>query len=487
MTAEQAMRISLLCDRFEWDWRKGASPRIELALSDTLPEDRPALLEDLLRIELELRRAVGDHPCAEDYLDRFPAESELINRVLREAASDEDEPLRQFVGRYELFEEIGRGREGVVYRAREEGIVPLEVAVKVLAAGAVGSREDALRFINEVRSMASFNHENIVPYLGSGDDRGRLYYVMRCMRGPNLDRFLADRGEPLDPVDAARLMIQIVEAVRYLHDRRPPSVHRDLKPRNILMDEAGKPYVADFGLTLLLDEAGGEMEGGACGTIPYIAPEQFDRRFGELGSSSDIYSLGVILYELITGRPPFPSTRESILRTLDTDPPPPSRLRAGIPDDLERICLKCLQKMTRDRYASAGALAAELRRFVQNEPLVETPPQAALQHLRHWARSEPALAARLSVIIACSAILWGFRLIAGRYAPLPTDHWAGRSEVAVVLRTFGPLETVLVWMNQVILAAWGLASWAFQRRLSRSGRAGGPQLGWRIVNVAASL
>ena len=354
-------------------WRKGAAPRIELALSDALPEDRSQLLEDLLRIELELRRADGDRLCMTEYLERFPDEAEGIDCVFRETASDEDEMPRRFVGKYELLEEIGRGREGIVYRAREEGIAPLEVAVKLLGAGTIGSRADAQRFVKEVRALAQIDHDHIVPYRGSGDDRGQLYYVMRYMRGSSLARLMAERHEPLDPLDAARLMIQVAEAVRHLHALQPPIVHRDLKPHNILLDEAGKLYVADFGLAILLDGEAAGVEGGACGTIPYIAPEQFDPRFGEVGPACDIYSFGVILYELITGEPPFPRTRESILRTLDSEPTPPRQLRAGIPKDLERICLKCLRKSVRDRYASADQLLDDLRHF-ERETRSRRPP-----------------------------------------------------------------------------------------------------------------
>jgi hypothetical protein len=227
------------------------------------------------------------------------------------------------------------------------------------------------------------------------------------------------------------------------------------------------------------------VEGGACGTIPYIAPEQFDGRFGEVGPSSDIYSLGVILYELIAGQPPFPRTRESVLRTLDTDPLPPSRLRAGVPDALERICLKCLRKTTRDRYDSTAILVEELNHFVHSEPLVHTPTHTAWQRIRDWARSEPALAARLAVIVACSVIMWGYRLVAGRFVPLSPDHWAKQLADSGILREYCSVEGVLVWQNQVILVAWGLASWAFQRQLTRKREDGGLQLGWRFVDVVA--
>jgi eukaryotic-like serine/threonine-protein kinase len=191
----------------------------------------------------------------------------------------------------------------------------------------------------------------------------------------------------------------------------------------------------------------------------------------------------VILYELITGRTPFPRSRESILRTLDSEPPRPGRLLAGIPDDLQRICLRCLRKATKERYDSAAVLASELKLFEEKKPLAETPPDTARQRVRHWARSEPALAARLAVIVACSAILWGYRTVTGGYAPLPPGHWAAhRPEAAALARTV-PTEAVLVWMNQVILIAWGLASWAFQRQLTRGRRDGGLQLGWRFVDI----
>jgi serine/threonine protein kinase len=222
MTPEQAIRISELCERFEWDWITGARPRIEDVLSSALPEDRHQLLEDLLRIEIELCRTGMHNPCATGYVERFPDENELIGRLLHESASVELETNRRLAGKYELLQEIGRGREGVVYRALEEGIVPIEVAVKLLGAGTFVSRADAQRFINSVQAMVRVDHDHIVPSRGSGDDRGQLYYVMKLMRGSNLAEFLQDRSEPLTPLEAAQYMIQIAEAVCYLHAQQPP-------------------------------------------------------------------------------------------------------------------------------------------------------------------------------------------------------------------------------------------------------------------------
>ena len=183
---------------------KGNAPRIEQFLLDALPEDRPQLMEDLLRIEIELRVMDGDRPTHEEYIGRFPAEAELIDCAMRKLVIADVDTIGRFVGRFELLEEIGRGRQGVVYRAFEEGIVSLEVAVKLLGAGAVNTRDDAQRFINGVRCLARIQHDHIVDYRGSGDERGQLYYVMKYVRGRDLARFLQERGEPLDSFDAAR-------------------------------------------------------------------------------------------------------------------------------------------------------------------------------------------------------------------------------------------------------------------------------------------
>ncbi len=172
--------------------------------------------------------------------------------MVPELVSDLVGPIRRFVGKYELLEEIGRGRQGVVYRAFEEGIARLEVAVKLLGSARLPRGDDSQRFINGVRCLARAQHYNIVDYRGSGDDRGQLYYVMKYVRRSDLSKFLKERGRPLDPFNAARTMIQIAEAVQYLHAQQPPIVHRDLKPHNILLDEAGTPYVANFELARFL-------------------------------------------------------------------------------------------------------------------------------------------------------------------------------------------------------------------------------------------
>ncbi len=363
-----------------------------------------------------------------------------------------DEGPERLVGRYRLLEEIGRGAQGIVYRAREEGLAMQEVAVKLLKAGTIDDEGAAVRFIREVRYLAGIHHDHIVPYQDSGNDCGQLYYAMRLMPGASLE----ERPGPMVPMEAARLLSQLAEAVHHLHTQPHPIVHRDLNPKNILFDQGGRPYIADFGLAVLFESGGSSA--WACGTIPYIAPEQFDRRFGELGPACDLYSLGVILYKLLTGRTPFPGTRDAILPTLEQEPIPPSHLRAAIPREIERICLKCLRKKTMDRYRSAGELLEDLRSFEMRRPLPHTPAEGPPRRLADWARREPALAVRLGVILACSTIIWGYRLAIGDFAALLPGHWAQIVPKSGLLGSHPPMEPILVGMNQAILIAWGLAS-----------------------------
>lgn len=391
-----------------------------------------------------------------------------MQRIFREKEEPEPAPLGT-IGNYHLQEEIGRGGQGIVYRALDVGLVPFDVAIKVLVPGAV-SLGDAERFVDEVRRMRDIEHPHIVPYRASGNDRGQLYYVMRFMRGESLADHLKKHPGPVAAHDAARWMIQIVEAVSYLHRQDPPVVHCDLKPKNILLDESGNLFVADFGLAFLFKP--GESHRKGCGTPPYAAPEQMDLHLSSVGPWSDIYGLGVILYELITGLRP-----ES-----GGEPLPPSRIRRGIPDALDRVCRKCLARSTRDRYQSVAQLLVELNHFIKEEPLEFTPPLTAWHRVRDWARSEPALAVRLAVIVACSLVLWGHPAVFG-LLPIADGHWANLPWVKPIIERLGPTQPVLIWANQVIFTFWGLASWAFQRRLTRNRDGRGPQLAWRLVDV----
>jgi serine/threonine-protein kinase len=303
----------------------------------------------------------------------------------------EVEPGREFGG-YVLLEELGRGGMGVVYKARQKDLDRI-VAIKMIVSSHLASAEQVERFTIEARAAARLRHPRIVRIHEYGRHAGQHFFAMEYVEGPGLDRVL--RGGPMGVEAAARHVAEIARAVHYLHERG--IVHRDLKPSNILLDADGQPCVTDFGLVKLAGGDGARTADGAIlGTPCYMAPEQAGGR-DDVGPASDFYGLGAILYELLTGRPPFRagSALDTIVQVIEGEPTPPAQLRQGLPRELELICLRCLEKNPADRYASAAALADDLGRFLAGED-VEARPSGPWQRLRRWSRREPALAARLA-------------------------------------------------------------------------------------------
>jgi tetratricopeptide (TPR) repeat protein/tRNA A-37 threonylcarbamoyl transferase component Bud32 len=309
---------------------------------------------------------------------------------------------------HELDEVLGRGGMGVVYRARHVRL-NRTVAIKMLLNGAHGSPEARERFMREAEAVAGLRHPNIVQVYELGDQGGQPYFTMEFIEGGNLARKLA--GTPQPPRHAATLLATLAEAVEAAH--RSGIVHRDLKPSNVLLTADGTPKVSDFGLARRMEgESGLTWTGTAVGTPSYMAPEQAEAGAVPWGPAVDVYALGAILYELLTGRPPFraETAAATIRQVISQDPAPPSRLNAKVPRDVETICLKCLNKDPHLRYTSAAALAADLHSFLVGEAITAR-PDGPMARLARRVRRRPALSAAaatvaFSAIVLLAGALW---------------------------------------------------------------------------------
>jgi serine/threonine protein kinase len=325
---------------------------------------------------------------------------------------------------YEILGELGRGGMGVVYKARQTTLKRL-VALKVIGSGNCARPEEVARFRTEAEAVAQLQHPNIVQIYEIGDYEGRPFFSLEYVEGGSL----ADRleGNPLPPRPSAELLHTLALAIHAAHERG--IVHRDLKPANILLGnrEQGTgnreerdsslfpvpcsllPKIADFGLAKRLEvDSGLTHTGTIVGTPSYMAPEQAGGRVHDIGPAADVYSLGALLYHLLTGRPPFNgATALDTLQQVQSQPPvPPTRLQPKVPRDLETICLKCLEKEPHRRYPSALALAEDVRRFLAGEP-IRARPATVPERAFKWARRRPAVAALLGVLFGAGLLLLG--------------------------------------------------------------------------------
>ncbi len=303
---------------------------------------------------------------------------------------DLSDPAQRHFGDYELLEHLGEGGMGVVYRALQLSL-DREVAIKLLSAGPWASREFVARFEREAQNAARMQHPNIVTIYEVGSFEGLQFFSMRLVRGESLSSRLR-HGAKYTPRAAAALMRTIAEAVDYAHSLGV--LHLDLKPANVLLDEAGTPYVADFGLARRLESALAVDNDEVSGTPAYMAPEQAQVRAHKLTAATDIWGLGAILYELLTGRPPFraETARDTVNLVLQGQVRAPRRWEPSLPLDLQAIVLRCLNRDPAERYPSARALADDLAHFVEGRP-VQARPLNAMQRVSRWARREPKLAA----------------------------------------------------------------------------------------------
>jgi WD40 repeat protein len=322
---------------------------------------------------------------------------------------DRSAPEHVGIPGYEVLQELGRGGMGVVYKARQIAADRV-VAVKMILSGAMAGEEERRRFRTEVAAAARLQHPNVVQLFEVGEAGGCPFFSLEFVDGGSL----ADRldGTPWDGARAAALVAGLADAMQAAHQLGV--VHRDLKPANILLTANGQPKIGDFGLARKLDETGQTVSGVVVGTPSYMAPEQAGGKVREVGPAADVYALGAILYELLTGRPPFKgaTTLDTLAQVAATDPVPPRQLQPRTPRDLETICLKCLEKTPARRYASAKALGDDLRRFADGLPILARPASAP-EKLVRWARRRPAVAL-LSVLLLASVAL-GFAAVAWQW------------------------------------------------------------------------
>jgi hypothetical protein len=389
MTDEE--RLEDLLDRWEQSRADGSRPTPE-----ELCRDCPELLETFRE---RLRRLARLDGFLQDGTTP-PGAPSTVNWPFSPQGTPSDKPLQSeeptlpAVPGYEVLGVLGRGGMGVVYQARQVALGRV-VALKMIRDGVLAGPRERARFRAEAKAVARLQHPNIVQVHDLGEQDGRPFFSLELCQGGSLDKKLA--GKPMVPRKAARLIEILARAVQAAH--QAGVLHRDLKPANVLLTRDNVPKITDFGLAKQLGEPGPTCSGAILGTPAYMAPEQAGGKSREVGPAADVYALGAILYECLTGRPPFRGeTPLDILRQVMSDAPePPRRLRPDVPAALESICLHCLQKQPSRRYPTAAALAADLQCFLADRPTVARPIRKGARASR-WLR-------RRSVVAALSAAL----------------------------------------------------------------------------------
>ena len=305
-------------------------------------------------------------------------------------------------GDYELMEEIGRGGQGVVYRARQKSL-NRTVALKVIGLGHWASTPHLKRFRHEAEAAASLEHPQIVPIYEIGERDGSCYFSMKFVEGGQLDEVV--RREPMSTRRAAELLVKIARTVQFAHEHG--ILHRDIKPGNILLDQQGEPHLTDFGLARLIEQESTITNSfDVLGTPSYMAPEQAAGNTKELTAAADVYALGAVFYQMLTGQPPFAggTTYETIRLVMETEPRNPRIWNPKVDVDLSTICLKCLEKNPKKRYETAETLAQDVERWLRHEP-IRARRAGVIMRSRKWVRRNPLLAAVTPLVIALVAIV----------------------------------------------------------------------------------
>lgn len=413
---------------------------LNAGLALPIPKDlleRHPELESLIECveELDGLACSPDPSCVETQLSSETSHSSILSL-----------PLPRNFGSFSLEEELGRGGMGVVYRARHLTL-ETDFALKMVRACEFATDEEIRRFFQEARAASRLRHPNIVSVYDAGEHEGIPFLVMTFVNGTTLTEQLKSRQRDVN--FAVEVMLQVAPAVEYLHQQG--IIHRDLKPSNILTDDSGTHFVADFGLAKVFGGEGDRtISGTILGTPAYMAPEQAWGRAQDICHQSDVYGLGAVMYEMLTGQPPFKEDTplDQLLRLRDSEPRPVRKLNPDVPVQLETICMRCLEKKPEHRYHSANDFAEDLQRHLQGESIANQ-SIGLWTVFRRWTRREPALAVHLIALAIITLIV-----------QVPEWVSPGRSETHLTV-----ISTLAVWaLLSIMFQRLISAGWSFMRR-----------------------
>jgi len=429
---------------------------------DLPPDGQSALLDEIKNESPEIHRELIALLAQDASGGLASCESNTVTMALNTPA---DQPLAEDtsgtlrLGNYELLEEIAQGGMGIVYRARQPGLDRI-VAIKRIRSGHLASSNELQRFRSEAQAAAKLDHPGIVPIYEVGEQDGHHFFSMGFIEGQSLAQLLADHRPSVH--ESVRLLISVCDAMSHAHAHGV--VHRDIKPSNILIDEQGQPHVTDFGLAKRIDDDPKlTTTGEILGTPSYMSPEQAFGDGEDIGPATDIYSIGAILYEMITGERVVNADNaiDAINQIRRCEPVPPRSLNRSIARDLETVCLKCLSRDPKNRYATVDDLAADLTRFLEGEPVSARRPNLA-RRLFHWGSRRPGLATTLIAM----GVFYSYHLFNVYILPKPD----------VVTPLFHRVASIVVII-------WPLGAWAFQRQLLLGHNLKRVLYGWVTLDV----
>ncbi|MBI2826575.1 MAG: protein kinase [Planctomycetia bacterium] len=445
---DRDQRLAALVDQLAEQLRQGKEPEIDgmLVAHPDLAEELRSLWTAMLVTDCVAAGTSGltDPAAPARPLGDATHDQSLPIDAVEEALSP-DAPRR--FGDYELLAVLGRGGMGIVYKARQISLDRV-VALKMILRGELATAADLARFRSEAESAARLDHPGIVPVYDVGELAGVPYFTMKYVEGTTLSRRLAEG--PLAPREAAALLAPVCRAVHFAHTRG--LLHRDLKPSNILIDAEGRPHVSDFGLAKRVEgDSHLTLSGAILGTPSYIAPEQAAGTRGKLRPASDVYSLGTILYQMLTGRPPFQAASpvDTVLLVLEQEPLPPRLVNPRADRELEMIALKCLQKPQELRYESAKSLADDLDAYLADEPTAARSGVFSQVIARAFRETHHA------TVLENWGLLWMWHSLALLATCLATNYLQWRGQTS-------PWPYLGLWIAG--LGTWAVIFWTLRRR-----------------------